>query len=150
MKLHKNIPYGYSCGSTVISLLTGKNPYHVENSLVEYRKKHIPKNDDPSFEAKHIYNRNQTYWSELLHFLRKQIGNHRTVDIWLKNIKLKNFAKTVNPKHWYIVLTKDHVQIINNNIVYDCNRMSGEKMCWHIWKDQRIICYVRLKGYIKA
>jgi hypothetical protein len=149
MKLHKNIAYGYSCGSSVIALLTGKHPLIIQENIVLYRKKHHPKKDDPSFETKHIYNQDQTYWSELRHFLKKQIGKNRTVDIWNKNIKLKNFAANVNPKDWFIVLTKEHVQLINNNIVYDCNNMSGESMTWHIWKDQRIICYIKLRGYIK-
>lgn len=144
MQIHSNIPWYYSCGATVIGLLSGKHPSAIESEIVKYRRKHSPKKDDHSFTQKFIDDKNYTYWSELRYFLRKKIGKNRTVDIWDKNIKLKDFADQMRQKGWFIVLTKNHVQIINDMLVYDCNALRGEWVHCHVWKNQRIICYVRL------
>ena len=141
-KFHNTDRYA-SCGAVAIGTVLGENSFDIERKIIKYRQKHPPNLNDYIVLSNWREDRSITFFEEAIHFVRPFIGKNK-VETPTKRMRLLDLVCTVlNPNYIYMVMTKDHIQIVHDYKVWDTVSRRNDINA-HIWNKRPVIKYIRL------
>jgi hypothetical protein len=142
LKLY-NVDIYASCGAVTLGTILGKCPYKIEEEIIAYRKKNPPNLDDYIVRSNWLEDRSITFFEEALHFAKPFIGRNKVITP-ARQIDLFRLVNNVlDPNHVYMVMTKDHLQLVWNYSVWDTVSRGGH-ISQHVWRNNGVISYIKL------
>ncbi len=144
MRLYKPEYFFYSCGPTVVAIITGLKLYTIDRRILAMRAQCPGKGPGKYYghdlKSKCFSNTDETLLSELLKLIRPKVKVGRFIKVQSK--KIKRLALCIG-KGTYLINFARHVAVLHNGLICD-NQGFYQPLDNYRFRFDKIISYAKL------